>query len=797
MPYAEVAVDAPAGRSTYTYGVPEGLSISRGQLVWAPFGARIVRGVVVDILADTDQQATRPIASVAEHVVLSPEQCSLAAFISARYLCSLFQAFSLFLPPGIERRPVVLYEAVESAGDSPRETVPLEAELLRRVRARGIVDAASLRSAGARAEVDSTLASLVERGLVTRREAPREAHPRTRTEIVVSLSAEGAPPAAPEGARARRWTEVLRYLADHGGTASATELKSALQTTPAVLRSLESRGLVRLGQRRLWRGTVTGRAVVTPPAVTLTPAQEQALGRVTSALDAGAFSEHLLFGVTGSGKTEVYLRAAACALAAGRQTFCLVPEIALAAQTVDRFVSRFPGRVALLHSGLTAGQLSDEWERVSRADADIVVGARSALFAPLPRPGLIVLDEEHEWTYKQDDVAPRYHARDVARELARAAGAVLVLGSATPDVATYLRAQSGDAELHLLPDRIGGTVGLPPVEVVDMRDELRAGNAGMFSRSLQQSLSETLSRGEQALLFLNRRGASTLVQCRHCGHAFSCPRCSVALAHHAVRDRLVCHRCGYAVSVPSECPRCRSRSLRFLGIGTQKVVDAVSALCPEARVVRWDSDVPVAERGGAALQDAVREHRVDVIVGTQMVAKGHDFPDVTLVGIISADAGLEVPDFRSCERTFQLISQASGRAGRGVRPGRVVVQTYSPDNYVIQSAARHDYQSFYQEEIRYRREAYYPPFSLMARLVYSHTGEDSCRREVERVHRELSYRARSTDIRLTGPAPAYVQRLRGRYRWHITLRGARPHEILLSLALPRGWTVDVDPGSVA
>ena len=424
------------------------------------------------------------------------------------------------------------------------------------------------------------------------------------------------------------------------------------------------------------------------------------------------------------------------------------------------------------------------------------MGPRSALFAPLDCPGLIILDEEHEWTYKQEDVAPRYHAREVARELARSAGAVLLLGSATPDVETFYLAASGTTQLLELPQRIAGG-GLPTVQVVDMRDELRRGNVSVFSGALESAMAEALSRREQILLFLNRRGTDTLVQCRHCGYVFTCPRCSVALAHHSVRASLLCHRCGYTMQVPERCPQCRAAQLRFLGVGTQRVVEQVKASFPSARVVRWDSDVPAGTRGGTGLQDAVHGGHVDVIVGTQMVAKGHDFPDVTLVGVISADVGLSIPDYRSSERVFQLMSQASGRAGRGVKPGRVVVQTYEPDNYVVRSAASHDYRAFYDEEIRYRRDAYYPPFCSMVRLVFSHAKEDRCRREAERVCALIARHPASADLRVTGPAPAFVRRLRGRYRWQLTVRGARPVDVVTELQLPRGWAVDVDPASVA
>jgi len=798
MPYAEVAVDAPAGRATYTYGVPDGISVGTGNLVWVPFGSRMVRGIVVDVAARSAVEHTRPVGSVSPAVALTRDQLDVAAFISSRYLCSLFSAAALFLPPGTERRPQAVYGLGPLSGTPGLELTEIESALLQRVRERGSLSPSGLKRGE---DVQAAIASLVERGVLVRQELPRERRSRVPTILIVSLPADAAgtmpESAPPRRAPGVRQTRVLQYLRSHGGTASSEELRASADATAAVLRSMETRGLVRLEERRAWRSTLAAVPAPSSAVPALTDDQERALEAVTQALDAETFSEQLLFGVTGSGKTEVYLRAAAHALRQNRQVVCLVPEIALTSQTVERFVSRFPTRVALLHSGLTAGQLSDEWERVQCGDADVVVGPRSALFAPLSRPGLIVMDEEHEWTYKQDDAAPRYHAREVAREMAGRAGAVLLLGSATPDVETFHRAVSGDIGLLHLPDRIPGSVGLPSVEIVDMRDELRDGNISLFSRSLHLAIEETLLRREQALLFLNRRGTATLVQCRHCGYAFACPRCSVALAYHSVRARLVCHRCGYTTRVPEECPRCRSRSIRFLGIGTQLVEDQVRQSFPGARVVRWDSDVPARERGGSSLLDAVRGGEVDVVVGTQMVAKGHDFPGVTLVGVISADVGLAIPDYRSSERAFQLISQSSGRAGRGVQPGRVVVQTYEPDNYVVQSAAAHDYRAFYMEEIRYRQQTGYPPFSSMVRLLYSHYDENRCRGEAERMYRLLEERIASTDVRITGPAPAFVRRLRGRYRWHLTLRGSGPVELLSGMDFPRGWVVDVDPVSVA
>ncbi len=803
MAYAEVAVDAPAGLPTYSYSVPVGLDVRPGQLVWVPFGARTVRGLVVATGTEALREKVRPILSVSPGYVLSQLQLDLGRFISTRYLSTLYAALALFLPPGIQREPEVLYEPTQQPESSEPDSGlnGLAMDLLRAAREHGYLDATRLRKIGHGASMRRALDAVVAQGRLVRREVPHERRVRARMEIIVTSSGQADETAAHirtlTQARFGRQARILEYLLEHGGTASAAELRSAVSATPALLRSMRDKGLVELNERRVWRKGVAPRTTGASVVPVLTAEQCEALAPIRQALKKISYSEHLLFGVTGSGKTELYLRATQITLDQGRQVVCLVPEIGLAAQAVERFSSRFPGRVALLHSGLSGGQQLDEWERVQIGASDIVVGPRSALFAPLGKPGLIILDEEHEWTYKQDEVAPRYHARDVARELARTTGAVLLLGSATPDIETFHRVAAGDAHLSELPRRIGGGAVLPPVDVIDMRDELRHGNPGLFSRTLRLTMSEVLTRSEQVLLFLNRRGTATLVQCRRCSYVFMCPRCSVALAHHSARNRLLCHRCNYSMQVPDRCAQCGGQRLRFVGVGTQRVVDEVHSLHPDAHVIRWDSDVPASTRGGPELQDAVLGGQADVIVGTQMVAKGHDFPGVTLVGVISADVGLSIPDYRSGERVFQLLCQAAGRAGRGIKPGRVIVQTYEPENYVVSTAASHDYRAFYDAEIRYRLETFYPPFCSVVRLVFSHVNEERCRRESERVRLELDRRAQGTDLRITGPSPAFVQRLRGRYRWHITVRGSEPTTALTGLNLPRGWVVDVDPASVA
>jgi primosomal protein N' (replication factor Y) len=493
---------------------------------------------------------------------------------------------------------------------------------------------------------------------------------------------------------------------------------------------------------------------------------------------------------------------------------------------VRRFAERFPGQVAVLHSGLSEGQLFDQWHGIRQGRYAVVVGSRSALFAPQPNLGLIVIDEEHEWTYKQEQ-APRYHAREAARRLAELTGAVLLLGSATPDVCTYQQALWGQYHLLTLRQRVrplvavDGTVTLststvlPPVEVVDLRQELMAGNRSIFSRLLAQEVRFALSAGEQAILFLNRRGAASFAQCRDCGYVPHCSSCAVALTYHRQQDRLVCHQCNRGRRMPETCPQCRSRRLRLVGIGVERVEEEAAQAFPEARLLRWDRDVTRGRGAHERILVRFLAREADILIGTQMVAKGLDLPAVTVVGVVSADVALHLPDFRAAERTFQLLTQVAGRAGRaapggGDRPfgrqigmselGRVIIQTYTPQHYAIAAAAQHDYESFFAEEIDLRRRLGYPPFSRLTRLVYSHTNPAYAYQEAARLVRVLC-QERDTrglpDLEVMGPSPAYIARLRGRYRWQVLVRGRHPTELLAAVALPLNWVLDIDPMTVA
>ena len=597
---------------------------------------------------------------------------------------------------------------------------------------------------------------------------------------------------------AEKHRAVLEALRGSTGRVWVGGLYAQTGADLATLRHLAARGLISLHADEYERPP-TEKAEQGPR---LTPDQARLL-RTWREQEGGVA---LLHGVTGSGKTEIYLRLLAETLDAGRRAIVLVPEISLTAQTVRRFEARFPGRVVLLHSQLSLGQRYAAWERVRSGEADIVIGPRSALFAPLSRLGLIILDEAHDGSYKQSEPIPlpAYHARDAALALGRLTGATVLLGSATPDLVDYYRAVRGDYRLLELPARVAPSPGapspaMPPVRIVDLRQELRAGNRSIFSRALQAALRRTLDAGEQAILFLNRRGAATFVLCRDCGYVALCPHCDTPLTlhRHLSAGQLICHRCNHREPVPDRCPACGGRRIRFFGLGTERVEAALREMYPTARLLRWDSDTARGPDHERFLQRFI-DHRADILIGTQMIAKGLDLPLVTLVGVISADTSLYLPDFRAAERTFQLLTQVAGRAGRSRRGGQVIVQTYHPEHYAVQAAARHDYRSFFEQELTFRQQLGYPPFSRLIALRFRHRDAHLCRTEAERLGRWLDAEIRRLGLPadLIGPAPCFFSRIAGQWRWQIVIRAPDPTPLLRDVALPHGWRVDVDPVSL-
>ena len=505
----------------------------------------------------------------------------------------------------------------------------------------------------------------------------------------------------------------------------------------------------------------------------LTDEQKQALEPVRAALGKQEHRVFLLHGVTGSGKTEIYLQAIEGLLSQGKTSIVLVPEISLTPQAIERFQGRFGReRVAVLHSGMLESQRLQEWRRIQSAQARVVVGARSAIFAPVRSLGLIVIDEEHEPSYKQED-SPRYHAREVAIARAKAANAPVLLGSATPSIESYYQAAQGTYQLLQLRSRIE-EVPLPQVEIVDMRRELGRGpRSKIFSGRLEEAIAQTLNSRQQAILFLNRRGFSPFVHCQGCGQVLRCKSCQVTLTYHMASRSMICHTCHAQQPAPEICPKCRSEYIRFHGIGTQRVESELARIFPQASIARMDTDSMKVRGSHAKLLDAFRKHEIDLLVGTQMVAKGLDFPRVTLVGVISADTALNLPDFRSAERTFNLLTQVAGRAGRGSLPGKVVVQTYTPHHYSIAAASHHDYLAFYQQEIEIRRQCGLPPFTHLVRLTVRSSGESKGLGYAQKVAERCRRRLSSDDVQVLGPAPAPIHRIRRQVLWQVLLKSPK------------------------
>ncbi|MDW8320647.1 MAG: primosomal protein N' [Armatimonadota bacterium] len=584
------------------------------------------------------------------------------------------------------------------------------------------------------------------------------------------------------------------------------ELLRQVGVSASALRSLQSRGVVDFADVPVYRSPFgKGALPRVDVALRLTPEQEYCLSQVGQAIEEGRHRSFLLFGVTGSGKTEVYLRAVSVALARGRSALILVPEIALAAQVVEAVRARFGNLVAVLHSALSAGERFDEWRRAREQRARVVVGARSAVFAPLDNLGLIVVDEEHEGAYKQQEHTPRYHARAVAIERAQREGAVLLMGSATPSVETFYQAQRGVHALLRLPARVEGRP-LPRVHLVDMRDAARV-RGGVFSQQMAEAIAERLRRGEQVILFLNRRAYASFVLCRKCGYVVKCRRCEVSLCYHKVDHSLRCHHCDHRQGVPTKCPSCGAVHIYPFGLGTQRVEEEMQQLFPEARLLRMDRDTTARKGAHHVLLARFRAYEADVLIGTQMVAKGLDFPRVTLVGVVSADTALHIPDFRAAERAFQLLTQVAGRAGRAHQPGEVVVQTFNPEHEAIQTAATHDYLQFYEREIQHREELRYPPFSRLANVLATHPeeakAEEMCRRAAERLSEVIA--REHIDAEVLGPVQAPIARLRSLWRWHCLVKCYQPgvlpdllHDSLRGVSHPQGGTlqVDIDPYSV-
>jgi primosomal protein N' (replication factor Y) len=803
---AEVAPIPPIpDRPVLSYLVPASLSrlVRNGARVLIPLGKRQVTGIVVGEGAPREGVELKPILDVLDaEPLLSSDLLELCRFASTYYLSPLGEVLATAVLAGLRAQS---HRTVRrTATEPPRDLPRLERAILAALPPGRTLKTTTLaRSIGSTAFYDG-LRSLAERGLVTVEEIPARAEARILRERVLrggrALSAEDR---ATLGRKAPARARLLDRIHEAG---TAGVLASALgPASGEALRALVAKGLVSVEHRETYRQVIRGgdgsddRLSAGPFA--LTPAQDLAVAAITAET---RFAPFLLRGVTGSGKTEVYLQSAARVLAEGRGVLVLVPEIALTHDLVTRVCARFGGAVAVLHSALSPGERFDEWRRLSRREARIAVGVRSAVFAPVPSLGLVIVDEEHDGSYKQED-GLRYNARDLAIVRARNAGCPAVLGSATPSIESHHNAVTGRYRLLELAERIENRP-LPEVDTVDLRTEKPEGEPAVFAPRLKAALRENLEKGRQSLLFLNRRGYAHYLQCTLCGFVLGCPNCSVTLTFHLRSRRLRCHHCDYGQRAPDLCPECSGPSLRDFGVGTEQVEEVVRALLPEARLRRMDRDT-MSPKGalGKVLTDWAAG-RVDVLVGTQMVTKGHDVPGVTFVGVVASDQALNFPDFRAAERTFQMLTQVAGRAGRGDEPGRVLVQTLRPSHYAIRFALKHDFIGFAEEELRYRRALGYPPFTRLANLRLD--GLDPGR--VEAAARDLATRLRQASLAagrsrpttVLGPAPAPLERLRGRFRWQILVKARDPAALRSVVApaveaAPRQTgvrvAVDVDP----
>jgi len=765
---APYSIDKP-----YDYLVPEPLleAAVPGVRVTVPFGRgnRTSEGIILARVQGEKVQGLKPLDSVLDSgPVLDGDGIALALWMRQRYFCTMFEAVKTILPAGLWYR---LREVWHLAEGVDREAAAALCDNIRRAGAVLDVLCASGGSAGLEAlqdacgqEAESTLRAMEKAGAVRcETEAARKIGDKTRRMVSLAVSAEDAL-AMTEAKRrsAPVRCEVVRLLAATG-RASAADVCYFTGASARTLKTMEKAGLLAFSEEEELR--VPQATEVEPGApIVLNGEQQAAYDGILSLMDSGKPEAALLHGVTGSGKTQVYLRLVQETLDRGKSAMVLVPEIILTPQMMRKFSSYFGSKVCMLHSSLRMTERYDQWKRIRRGEVQVVLGTRSAVFSPLKNLGLLILDEEQEGSYQSEN-PPRYHTRDVAKFLCAREKAVLLLGSATPTVESAWAAEEGTYHLFQLRRRYNAHA-LPQVRIADLRQEIRAGNPGLISAPLRQELEENLRRGEQSILFLNRRGSSRMLLCGECGHVPECPRCSVALTYHSANGRLMCHYCGHSERAPEACPVCGG-IMKHVGAGTQKVEEELRELFPEAGILRMDADT--ASGGHEAILSRFEKERIPILLGTQMVAKGLDFENVTLVGVLSADLSLYVDNYRAAERTFNLLTQVVGRAGRGGKQGRAIIQTYTPGNDVIRCAAEQDYDSFYQSEVRMRRLRRCPPFADLFVFTVSGTEEGSVLRAAAGARERLRQVFPGEEV--LGPAPAPVLKLNNRFRYRLLLVG--------------------------
>ncbi|MBI9051449.1 MAG: primosomal protein N' [Anaerolineaceae bacterium] len=816
--YAEVIVNMAQLNSAFDYAIPSEMegAASIGSLVEVPFGKQTLQGVIIHLRSETTVENVKAIHAILDtQPVLSQQQIALARWISDSTLTSLSACLELMLPPGLSQHADTLYQLVPGLQINSEELSGLQKRIISKLEERGPLRGRQLQHSFKHVNWKASMQSLQRRGWITHQAVlpPPKARQKT-TQVARSLAPIHADIQLSKNVAVHtRRMSVLQFLKQQE---QATEIPWIIAQTGAKREDilyLQSSGYLEIVDQETIRDPLHHLSPQAESTITLTEQQDQIISALQSRLATDEFSEPvLLHGITGSGKTEIYLRLTEHVLQQNRQAIILVPEISLTPQTIQRFLNRFGDQVGVIHSRLSPGERYDTWRRIRNAEINVVVGPRSALFAPCPAPALIVIDECHDESFYQREPAPAYDTLTAAIQYGKICQSQVILGSATPTITTLYQAKKENWPLFTLDKRVtthqvagmDAAPELPPVEIVDMRQELKAGNRSIFSRSLQESLSKILAKHEQAILFLNRRGAATYVFCRDCGFVLKCPRCNLSLTLHIQSTaghknaQLQCHSCHYTRQLPSKCPQCGGNHIRHYGTGTEKVQEMVQSMFPQATSLRWDAETAKGKNAHELLMNRFANHQADILIGTQMLAKGLDIPSVTLVGVILADVGLNFPDYRSSERTFQLLTQVAGRAGRSGLGGKVIFQTFQPDEYAIKCAAKHDYQQFYNQEIQYRQQLGYPPFSRLVRLEYRNRDPQLAAHTAEQMKNNLQGwidTAGYQETSITGPTPCYFQRINGAYRWQILLMGPDPIRILHEKPL-QDWKIEIDPPSI-
>ena len=775
MSVAKVIVDVPAQQTNkpFDYRIPTRLQhvLKQGMRVIVPFGPRKVQGFVIDIVTESEFPKLREIIEPMDiQPILNKELLQLSDWLTEQTLCYKISAFQVMLPPALKAK----YEKKIRIKD--RQMLhALPPSLQHYFAKQDTINWEDVLKSGELTHFQKQ----VEDGILEVLYIVKERVKKKQIKIIAP-SIDMLEKKAELSKRNTKQIMVIDYFISNPKPIERQKILSLLGISSSVIKSLVDKGILYESMQEVYRDPYQDRIFEHTEPLQLTEEQSVAIKPILQTIEEKRHDVFLLYGITGSGKTEIYMQSIQKVLEEGREGIVLVPEISLTPQMVNRFKGRFGDEVAVLHSGLSIGEKYDEWRKIQRKEVRVAVGARSAIFAPFENLGIIIIDEEHETSYKQED-NPRYHARDVAIERARTHNCPVILGSATPSLETFARAKKGVYQLLTLSKRMNDQ-SLPTVDIVDMREELREGNRTMFSRVLYDKLQDRLMKKEQTVLFLNKRGHSSFVMCRDCGYVIQCPNCDISLTYHRYQQQMKCHYCGYEAVVPTICPECTSEHIRYFGTGTQKVEEELGKIFPEARVIRMDVDTTSRKGSHEKLLTAFQEGKADILLGTQMIAKGLDFPNITLVGVLSADTMLHLPDFRSSEKTFQLLTQVSGRAGRHELAGEVVIQTYSPEHYSIELAGQQDFDQFYQKEMMIRKIHQYPPFYYLALITVSHEELMKVVDVTEKISVTLSSRL-SKGAHILGPVACPIPRINNKYRYQCIVKYKKEPKLTQTLKM--------------